>query len=164
MVFAVVAVAALAAGGGLLALHASRFGSDPSRPSAEPVVAAFLGHWRSGDYARMYALLAPSQRARMSLQAFTSAYTHDDTVAGVMAIRPSNRFQAFRGHLVTTVAVRTRKFGWLVNPLSVPVVIVRKRFYVLWSSALAFPGLQPGGRLVRRVAAPETPEIGRAHV
>jgi len=162
VVSAVVAVAVLAAGGGLLALHASRFGSDPSRPSAQPVVAAFLDQWRSGDYAGMYALLAPSQRARLSLQTFTSAYTRDDTIAGVMAVRPSNRFQAFRGHLVTTVAVRTRKFGWLVNPLSVPVVIVRKRLCVLWSSALAFPGLQPGGRLVRRVLVPKTRGLIRA--
>jgi hypothetical protein len=163
MVVAVVAVAVLAAGGGLLALHASRgFGADPSRPSAQPVVATFLDRWRSGDYAGMYALLAPSQRARLSLQTFTSEYTRDDTLAGVTAVRPSNRFQPFRGHLVTTVAVRTRKFGWLVNPLSVPVVLVRGRFYVLWGRVLAFPGLQPGGRLVRRVLVPKTRGLIRA--
>lgn len=164
MVVAVVAVAALAAGGGLLALHASRAsGADPDgRPPAQPVVAEFLSRWRSGDYPGMYALLAPGQRARLPLRTFTSAYERDAAIAGVTAVRPSNRLESFRGRLVATVAVRTRRFGWLVNPVSLPVVDVHGRFRVVWQSALAFPGLQPGGRLVRRVLVPRSRGMIRA--
>ena len=162
MVVAVVAVAALA-GGGLLALHASRAsGRDPDGPAAQPVVAEFLARWRSGDYAGMYALLAPAQRATVSLQAFTGAYTRAAGTAGIVALRPSDRFQPFRGRLVTTVAVRTRTFGWLVNSMSVPVVLVRGRYHVRWQRDLAFPGLAPGGRLVRRVLVPRTRGMIRA--
>jgi len=127
-------------------------GADPAAP--QPVARAFLRRWQALDYAGMYALLTPAQRASLSFAAFRRSYRRDAAIAGVMAVRPSSRLEAFRGRVVATVAARLRRFGWVEQSISLPVALAHGRFHVVWTAALAFPGLVPGERLAVRTLVP----------
>lgn len=152
VVATVAVVAAAAAAAAVVATRAS--GADPDGPSPRPVAAAFLRHWQAGDYPAMYALLTPAVRAAVSPAAFVAAYREDAAVAGEIGIRPSGDLRRFGRRFTTTVVVGTRRFGQISEPLALPFALVRGRYRISWERSMAFPGLLPGERLVRRTLAP----------
>jgi len=118
------------------------------------LVTNYVTAWTHGDYARMYALLAPSSRAQVSEARFVAAYraaARTATTASVAVVHVGSR----QGDVVPVrMVVRTRAFGTLHETLAVPLTGSGSGATVHFGGTLLFPGLRPGERLTRAVALP----------
>jgi cell division protein FtsI/penicillin-binding protein 2 len=148
----VVVVAAVAFVAGVIA------GAAP-RLAERHLVQHYVSAWERGDYTRMYALLDPASRARISLAQFVAAYRADANTATstkIVATRVGNRVG---DQVPVRVRVDTRAFGILRQTLHVPLVGSGSGARVKFSGELLFPGLGPGERLSRQVALPPRADL-----
>jgi peptidoglycan glycosyltransferase len=120
----------------------------------ERTVRAFASAWERGDYARMYSMLTPAARRRVSPTTFRAAYLAADATATALTIQAGKVKGAGNGARVE-IAVRTRIFGVVRGTVMVPVV----DDHVDWAPHLVFPGIPRGGALTRRTQAPERARI-----
>jgi hypothetical protein len=121
---------------------------------AERATKSFASAWQRGDYARMYALLTPGARKRISAAAFRQAYLTAAATATAVSVDTGRVHGDSVGGRVD-VAVRTRIFGVLRGSVKVPVV----DDHVDWAPHLVFPGLVRGESLTRRTLAPKRAKI-----
>jgi penicillin-binding protein A len=120
----------------------------PSGP--ERVTRDFARAWDRGDYSRMYSMLSPGAKKRVSETTFRAAYS---TAANTATAKEVNVFKAHGTRLV--VEFRTRIFGDLRGTVRIPVVDE----HVDWGPSMVFPGLAPGATLTRRTQAPRRAAI-----
>jgi hypothetical protein len=117
---------------------------------SERVTRDFASAWQRSDYARMYSLLTPAAKKRVSPAAFRAAYETAANTATATGIGTSKaqggRFQ---------VTFHTRIFGVVRGTVRVRVV----DDHVDWGPNLVFPGLRPGATLTRRTQAPRRAAI-----
>ncbi|HEY0631018.1 MAG TPA: penicillin-binding transpeptidase domain-containing protein [Thermoleophilaceae bacterium] len=120
----------------------------------ERVTHDFASAWQRSDYGRMYSLLTPAAKKRVSPAAFRAAYdtaANTATATGIGTSKAqgdgdSGRFQ---------VTLHTRIFGVVRGTVRVPVV----DDHVDWRPNLVFPGLPEGAGLTRRTQAPRRAAI-----
>jgi hypothetical protein len=120
-----------------------------TQSGAERTTRSFGAAWANGDYKRMYALLTPAARARVSQAEFQSAYANAAATATAFGVETGRvRGDGDVGRL--EVAVRTRIFGVVRGTVRVPVVDEQ----VDWGPNLVFPDLPRGAVLTRTTRAP----------
>lgn len=119
------------------------------------VVSSYVHAWARGDYRRMYALLDPGSRRRVTEAQFRAAYLADARTATLVKLVP-HRVGMPQGHIIVVpMTARTRLFGRLSLELVVPVVSTSSGPAIRFADTLLFPGLRPGERLSRQtVLAP----------
>jgi peptidoglycan glycosyltransferase len=121
---------------------------------AERTARSFGSAWERGDYARMYGMLTPAARKRVSPTVFRSAYSAAAATATAVGVDVS-RVRGDGDAPRLEVAVRTRIFGVVRGTVRVPV----EDDHVAWEPRLVFPGLAPGASLTRRTRAPKRARI-----
>src|SRR4051812_29033783 len=121
---------------------------------AERTGRAFTDAWERGDYPRMYSMLTPGAKKRVSPAAFRSAYTTAAATATAVEVQ-AGKVHDDGDFARAEMAVRTRIFGVVRGNLRVPVV----DDHVDWSPELVFPGLARGEALTRRTVAPRRARI-----
>lgn len=121
-----------------------------TQSSAERVTRSFATAWERGDYSRMYDMLTPGAKKRVSLAAFRSVYAATSATATSLSVK-AVRVRSGR----VEVAVTTRIFGVARGTVRVPVV----DDHVDWGAQMAFPGLAAGETLTRRTKAPKRARI-----
>ncbi len=132
-------------------------GASHSSPSPAPALAAhFVAAWAQGRYGSMYGELTPAARQATSAAAFAQAYTAALTTATAVGERVTGPPRAAAGGVeVVPVRMRTRLFGTFAESVRLPIVTAPDGTAgVAWSPALAFPGLEPGEALARRMTLP----------
>jgi hypothetical protein len=117
----------------------------------ERTVRSFAMAWQRGDYPRMYSLLSPGARKRVSAIAFRDAYV----AAGATATAVGVDVRKVHGDGRIDMDVRTRIFGVVRGTVKVPVV----DDHVDWKPHLVFPGLSEGVPLTRRTTVPRRAKI-----
>jgi peptidoglycan glycosyltransferase len=120
----------------------------PSGP--ERVTRDFGRAWDRGDYARMYSMLTPGTKKRVSEAAFRSAYSNVANMATATKVSVPKA----RGTRLN-VAFHTRIFGDIRGSVRVHVV----DDHVDWGSNMVFPNLAPGQTLTRKTQAPRRAAI-----
>jgi penicillin-binding protein A len=125
-----------------------------TQSGAERTTRSFAAAWERGDYGRMYAMLTPAARKRVSATGFRGAYAAAAATATAVSIG-TGKVHGDGDVARVGVAVRTRIFGVVRGSVSVPVVDDR----VDWAPHMVFPGLEPGESLTRRTQAPRRTKI-----
>jgi cell division protein FtsI/penicillin-binding protein 2 len=121
---------------------------------AERVTKSFASAWQRGDYARMYGMLTPGARKRLSAAAFRTAYSTAAATATAVTI-DTGRVHGDSVGARVDVTVRTRIFGVVHGSVRVPVV----DDHVDWAPHLVFPGLLRRESLTRKTLAPRRAKI-----
>src|SRR3954453_4868928 len=121
---------------------------------AQRTARSFTAAWERGDYPRMYSMLTPAAKKRVTPAAFRTAYsTAAATVTAVGVDAGKVHDDGDFGRV--EMAVRTRIFGVVRGHLRGPVV----DDHVDWGPELVFPGLARGQALTRRTVAPRRARI-----
>jgi peptidoglycan glycosyltransferase len=121
---------------------------------SQRVATSYADAWQRGDYPRMYSMLTPGARKRVSPEAFRSVYVaaaNTATTVGMKAGKVHDDGDVGR----VEMTVRTRIFGVVRGNVRIPVV----DDHVDWGPQLAFPGLKRGESLARRTVAPRRARI-----
>lgn len=138
------------------ALAGAGHGGSPEGAVAQQ----FVEDWAHDEYASMYALLTPSSRRAISVDAFAAAYRRALTVATASGARVDGRPRGESGgYVVVPVRVSTRLFGTLDETFMLHVDSAEGAARVAWSRWEAFPGLRPGELLTRRTTMPRRAAI-----
>ena len=125
-------------------------GTSPGRGEKQ-VVMRYVQAWARGDYRAMYALLDEKSRSRITERRFAAAYQNAAAVATLSSVTPGPVSARHGNTIGVQMLVHTRLFGVIRETLAVPVVGSGSNTAVSYSTALLFPGLQPGEKLKRRV-------------
>jgi peptidoglycan glycosyltransferase len=133
----------------LVSLVAGIVAGARSEPESLKVGRQFASAWQRGDHARMYALLGPASRARVSRAAFDSAYRKTRETSTLARLRVLS-VRAVGDSARLDVAARTRAFGTVRGHVLIPVEDRR----VDWRPHMTFPGLPAGAALTRQTTAP----------
>src|SRR3954447_498334 len=121
---------------------------------AQRTARSFTSAWERGDYPRMYSMLTPGARKRVSEEAFRGAYTSAAATATALGVE-AGKVHDDGDFGRVEVAMRTRIFGVVRGNLRVRVV----DDHVDWGPELTFPGLARGQALTRRTIAPRRARI-----
>ncbi len=124
-------------------------GSAPSE--GELTARDYARAWERQDWAAMYRLLDPDSRRGTTRAEFRAVYRRSADVATLTSVQVEDPDGEHDGAVDVPVRLGTQVFGRLQRTLAVPVRGER----VVWSPALAFPGLRPGQRLRRTTDLPE---------
>ena len=123
--------------------------------AASSLAARYVGEWTRGEYAHMYADLAPASRRSLSPSRFAAAYEAALATATATSARVAGRPHARGGGaFAVPVVVTTRLFGALRLEYLVDTAEPGGTPRVEWSRSLLFPGLRPGEQLSRRTTLP----------
>jgi len=123
-------------------------GRGPDR-AEHKLVTDYLRAWAHQDYSRMYSMLDPASRARVTQDAFTAAFQGAASTATIVSTT-TGRIGKRHGDLVPVpVTLVTRLFGTLHRTLQLPLTGTGSSAHVRYSDRLLFPGLGPGEALTR---------------
>jgi penicillin-binding protein 2 len=133
----------------------------PSQPTEPPgtVGRRYLTAWAAGDFAAMYATLAPAAQARSSRDAFVNRYLAIKDEAGITKVTPTPAagVPETATSLPYTVQIETH-VGTVSEQGALPLVQADGRWGVDWAPTLIFKELK-ADRLVRFF--PDNPIRGR---
>jgi penicillin-binding protein A len=141
-------------------LAGAALGSHRS-PSPELALAErYVSAWARSDYASMYSQLTAASRRSTSASEFADVYREalvTATATGVSLVGRAHTAPA--GKVELAMRVRTRLFGTLLLPLTLPFSEAAGAGQasgprIVWSHSLAFPGLRPGESLTRNTSLP----------
>jgi len=138
----------------VLAFAAGVVASTAPARAERHLVSRYVGAWANGDYPRMYKLLDPASRQRLSEAQFAAAYRTAAMTATLVSITPGHIGSKVAGSIPVQTIVRTRLFGTLHEILEVPLSGSGSGATVHFSGTLVFPGLRTGERLTRHVSLP----------
>lgn len=138
-------IAALAFAGGLAV------GSGP-RHDEQQLVTRYVDAWARDDYHRMYSLLDPQSRARMTEAKFAAAYRAAADTATTVSLVPGHVGSLHGDFIAVPMRVDTRLFGVLRETLEVPLAGSGSGARVHFEHSLLFPGLRGRERLTRSAA------------
>jgi peptidoglycan glycosyltransferase len=125
-----------------------------SQTSNRPLVTHFMADWERGQYGHMYPLLDASSQAQMSLSQMTSEYQAAATTATLTKLVAVKVGRQHGDEIDVRVRVHTKLFGTLHEIVRVPITGSGSDARIHFTSALLFPGLQPGEQLSRRMTLP----------
>ncbi len=146
--------AALAIALAAFALGAVLGASGGTRPGFA-LAERFVAQWTRGEYAAMYAELAPASRRATSAGSFAGALAGALRTATAEGERASGRARSGSdGEFEVPVRVSTRLFGSLSQSYTLRIEERDERALVEFSPSLEFPGLRAGERLRRRTYLP----------
>lgn len=145
-------MALLTAGAGVLL---SGGAADAERETAQQ----FARHWAEGDYRRMYDLLDPRARARVTFDEFAAIYRDVGLTATIRAIDVVEVGDRVGDRFPVRVAIRTRVFGTIRRTLSLPVRGEGDAMRIAWAPHVAFPGLRAGELLTRETRLPPRADL-----
>jgi len=142
---------ALAFGGGLVvgAGHV---------PEERILVERFAEAWGRGDYDAMYRDVSAESRDRFTREQFTEAYRTARRTATAVALG-TGAVQEDEDAYVVPVVVRTRIFGTIRRPMTLPIAGEGEEARIAWGREHAFPGLAPGAKLRRETRLPERADL-----
>lgn len=131
-------------------------------PDVEQTVLDYLEKWNAGDYAGMYAMLAPTSRDAISEEEFVKTYT--DTAAsmtldqidyGILSalVNPSSAMVGYQ------VVFKTRMFGDLIRKMEMSLLADGGQWQIQWESGLIMPELTSGKRLALSIVPPSRGDI-----
>jgi Penicillin binding protein transpeptidase domain/Penicillin-binding Protein dimerisation domain/NTF2-like N-terminal transpeptidase domain len=160
---AVVVLVLAVAGAGVAVL---RFVGDTasSRAGPTPTVTAraFVAAWEKKDLAEMYRLVSRPVRRRVSFQQFASAYATDARTSTLRRVAQDGPMHVAGMAVTVPMVASTDAFGHVSEPTRLPMVDTPRGYRVVWSPALAFPGLRRGEQLVARSHPPTTRGVIKA--
>lgn len=114
----------------------------------------FATAWERGDFAAMYAELAPDARSRHSRREFEAAYENAAETATVQSIDAGETGEGEDDVDLLDVTVDTYAFGELRSEVALPIADG-----IAWEPHMVFPGLEPDETLSRRTRAAERAPI-----
>ncbi len=147
----VFAAGAAAFGGGLVA-------GAGHVPQERTLVERFAAAWSRGDYAAMYRDVSAQSRDRFTREQFSAAYRTARETATVVALR-TGAVEEGEDVYVVPVIVRTRIFGTIRRPVTLPISGEGEEARIAWGREHAFPGLEPGAKLRRETRLPARADI-----
>jgi cell division protein FtsI/penicillin-binding protein 2 len=118
----------------------------------------FAADWERQDFAAMHDEISAKAARRYPLAEFTDDYgmaQETATVASVATGEPSAAESRGGAAAAVPVTLDTHAFGRISDRLVLPL----EDGQIAWSPDLVFPGLGPGGHLVRRAQVPERAPI-----
>lgn len=131
-------------------------------PAVDDTVTDFLGKWNSGDYAGMYAMLAPTSRDAISEADFIKIYTDTATSLTLKEIQYGilttlvNPTSAKVGY---QVVFKTSMFGDLIRKMEMSLIANENLWQIQWESGLIMPELSGGKKLALALTAPARGDI-----
>jgi hypothetical protein len=123
---------------------------DPTAPVPE-----FAADWHEGDFQGMYKLISPRDRARVPYARFVAFYQDAAKVATMRGLHQVGTARRHGDIVTVPMSIATRRYGRVTQTMSVPVVHTHRGQRIVWTRALAGPGLEPGEQLVSRVVVPQ---------
>ncbi len=113
-------------------------------PSPEATAAVFLNAWQQGDYATMYARLAPASQAAIDASSFEQRYRNALAAATVLTV--TTRLQASlregeRAQVAFHLELETALVGTLVTDTVMSLSLSDGQWWVDWDEGLIWPQL-----------------------
>jgi hypothetical protein len=115
------------------------------------LVSDYVHSWARGEYPRMYSLLDPASKQRITESEFVADYQNAARTATLSSMRPLHVGGDTGGVIPVSMLVHTGVFGKLRETLLVPLDTSTSSPTVRFASTLLFPGLRPGERLSRHM-------------
>jgi cell division protein FtsI/penicillin-binding protein 2 len=115
------------------------------------LVSDYVHSWARGEYPRMYSLLDPASKQRITESEFVADYQNAARTATLSSMRPLHVGADAGGVIPVSMLVRTSVFGKLRETLLVPLDTSASSPTVRFASTLLFPGLRPGEQLRRHM-------------
>jgi len=136
--------------GAIVAVVILREGSPGAR-----VALAYARAWAAHRYEAAYQLLAPSQRANLSEEAFAGRCERALLTATATGAQVGRSAAAGpNGTYLVQVTVRTRLFGTLRERFVLPVTTVAGKPYIAYNPSILFPGVPLDATLARETELP----------
>lgn len=132
-------------------------GAGHGSSSVHVLAARFVSAWSHRDYATMYSEIDAAAQRRLSASEFADAYAQADATATATRLEAAGGPRdapRSSGAVLVPVRVRTRLFGTLSLSFRLPIEGSGSDARILWSRALAFPGLRPAELLTRETTLP----------
>ena len=120
----------------------------------EDLANRFVEAWAAQDFAAMHDELTPEAQARFPVEQLALAYREAQTASTATAIDPGDASEN-GDDVEVEVGVRTEIFDVVEGKISLPVEDEK----IAWAPHLAFPGLQEGERVGRRLELGERAAI-----
>ena len=125
--------------------------SSPTPPAtSKETAAAYLAAWQQGDYAGMYALLAPSSQTSLSAAAFQKQYRDNLAIMSATAITPtlsSAKETGDGGQAQAHLTYSTQLVGTVETDVTFQLQRAGGRWGVVFSPAAIWPDLVNGQKL-----------------
>ncbi len=128
-------------------------GGGPGR-AEKRLITRYVTLWTQGDMTRMYGLLDPESRARVSARAFSAEVIAAERTATVRSMKMLAVQQVSAGHALIRMTVSTRLWGTLHETLDLPVTGSGSGARIHLENSILFPGLRPGESLARHTVLP----------
>jgi penicillin-binding protein 2 len=119
-------------------------------PDAQGTTQAYLAAWQAGDYAAMYALLAPESRSALTPADFEQQYRQNLGLMSTEAYTPTVTTATTTGDSAEAqvhITYQTFLVGMLETDVVVPLRQVEGRWGVLYNPAMIWPELVNGQQL-----------------
>ena len=119
-------------------------------PDAQGTAQAYLSAWQAGDYAAMYALLAPESQAAFTAPDFEQQYRKNLGIMSSEAYTPTLTGTTHNGETAEAQAhltYQTALVGTLDTDVVLPLRQVEGRWGVVYSPAMIWPELTDGKQL-----------------
>ncbi len=123
------------------------------------LVTNYMTAWQHRDYTRMYSLLDPASKARISEGRFATELGAAASTATLAALVPLHVGSRTGDVIPVRTRVRTRLFGTLREILDVPLTGSGSGAHVHFQGSLLFPGLRRGEVLGRDVSLPPRADL-----
>ena len=125
--------------------------ASPTPPStAQQAAASYLADWQQGDYASMYALLAPSSQASLTAIQFQTQYTTNLTIMTATGVTPtlaSATENGDTGEAKVHLTYPTHLVGTLETDVTLALQRAGGHWGVMFNSAAIWPDLVNGQKL-----------------
>lgn len=128
-------------------------GGAPGRAERR-LITRYVTLWTQGDLSRMYGLLDPASRARVSASAFSAEITAAERTGTVRSMRMLGIQHLGAGRALVRMSVATRLWGTLHQTLGLPVTGSGSGTRIHLENSILFPGLHPGETLARDTELP----------
>jgi penicillin-binding protein 2 len=125
--------------------------ATPTPPAtAKNAAVAYLAAWQQGDYAGMYALLAPSSQSSLSAADFEKQYHDNLNIMSATAYTPtlsSATENGDGGQAQAHITYATQLVGTVETDVTLPLQRAAGRWGVVFSPAVIWPDLVNGQKL-----------------
>jgi penicillin-binding protein 2 len=119
----------------------------PLPPTPDAAAATFLNAWEAGDYAAMYARLAPESQAAIDFESFTQRYQNalkNATVLTVTTRLQSSLQEEDRAQIAFHLELDTALAGALITDTVMTLSLHEGQWWVDWEEGLIWPQLAGG--------------------